>query len=346
MVRTLVLVLLVLALTAGLTSIRRIEAGEIAVRVNLFTGSEETIDMEGVSLAVPFVHEMFIIDATPQTVTLQGELTTEDFATLPRLTVRAADGSNFWFDTMTVQYQVIPDLAPLILAEIGPGVDFRRWLQSTLRSILRDSLGTRSTMQVSDPTQYGAMKAEAMVLLNERLNPHGVRIINIDTPLPHFVDEYENAIEERITTDNQSEVIRQELERAAASRQRELANMDQLQNRTYQERRAALEGELAQTLADRQHRLNDAGAQVTRTEGEGRALVEYANARATEVETQWNATVDQVAAQVQALSTTGREAVMRALAERISGVTIEATPFQNDATPQTLRYETLPLPTR
>jgi hypothetical protein len=71
-------------------------------------------------------------------------------------------------------------------------------------------------------------------------------------------------------------------------------------------------------------------------------LVEYANARATEVETQWNATVEQVAAQVQALSTTGREAVMRALAERISGVTIEATPFQNDATPQTLRYETLP----
>jgi regulator of protease activity HflC (stomatin/prohibitin superfamily) len=81
MVRTLVLVLLVLALTVGVTSIRQIEAGEIAVRVNLLTGSEETIATEGVSLAVPFVHEIFIIDATPQTVTLQGDLTTEDFVT-------------------------------------------------------------------------------------------------------------------------------------------------------------------------------------------------------------------------------------------------------------------------
>ena len=68
MVRTLVLVLVVLALAASLASIRRIEAGEVAVRGNLFTGSEETLDTEGVALAVPFVHEMFIIDATPQTV--------------------------------------------------------------------------------------------------------------------------------------------------------------------------------------------------------------------------------------------------------------------------------------
>jgi hypothetical protein len=342
MVKTLIFVLVILFLLGGMASIRRIEAGEVAVRVNLFTGSEQTIDTEGVSLCVPFLHLLHVIDSTPQTVTLQGEITTESFDTLPRLTVRAADGSNFWFDTMTVQYQVIPELAPVVLAEIGSGTDFRRWLQPTLRSILRDSLGTRSTMQVSDPTMYGSMKTEAMALLNERLNPHGVRIINIDTPLPHFVDEYENAIEERITTDNQSEVIRQELERAAATRQRELANMDQLQNRTYQERRAQLEGELATTLAQRQARLNDARADLTRTEGEGLALVQYANARATEVDAQWNATVEQVAARVQALSSTGREAVMRALAARIATVTIEVSPFQNDATPQTIRYESIP----
>lgn len=342
--QTLIFVLIVVMLLAGAGSIHHVEAGEIAVRVGLFTGSEEIIDVEGVVVAVPFIHELYIIDATPQTVTLQGDITTETFDTLPRLTVRAADGSNFWFDTMTVQYQVIPDRATVILAEIGPGVDFRRWLQPTLRSILRDSFGSRSTMQVSDPTTYGAMKSEAMDLLNARLNPHGVRIINIDTPLPQFVSEYEQAIEERITTDNQSEVIRQELERAAASRQRELANLDQVQNRTYQERRAALEGELARSLAERQQRLNESSAMLTRTEGEGLALVGFANSRAAEVAAQWDATVGQVAARVEALSTTGQEAVMRELAERVGAVRIEATPFQADGTPQTVRYEQLPTP--
>lgn len=335
--RIMIVALAIVGLILTIASMKRIEAGEVGIRVNLFSGTEEILDREGIVSVVPFIHELYKLDATPQTVTLQGDRTAEDFSVLPRLTVRAADGSNFWFETMTVQYQIIPELAAVILAEVGHGNDFRRWLQPALRSILRDAFGQRSTMQVSDPTTYGVSKAEAERLLNERLNPHGVRIINIDTPMPQFVEQYEHAIEERITTDNQSEVIRQELERAEATRQRELAALDQQLNRTYQERRAVLEGELANVLAQRRSRINEAQAALTRAEGEGLALVDGANARAAEVSAQWTATVGQVDSRVTALSMTGREAVMRELAKRLGEVTISVTPIHQDGSPQTVR---------
>lgn len=323
------------------TSYRRIEAGKVGVKLNRFGNTTKVVDTEGFTSTIPFLQTLYILDASPQTLTLQGDVATPDRSVLPRLTVRASDGSNFWFEDensrgMTVQYQIIPEMADVVIAESGPGSAYREWLVPTVRGILRDAFGKQSTMEVSDPTTYNISTGEAESLLNERLNPHGIRIINVDTPRPNFAAVYETTIEDRIQTENDITVISERQARALNTRSRRLAELDQTRNSTLQETRARLEGELARTQSDRRRRLTVARADLTREQGEALALLDAAEARAEQLLEQWNATVAETASLVRALESNGEEVVMRELSRRLSGVKIKIQPVFVDGAPQTV----------
>ncbi|MBK7778301.1 MAG: hypothetical protein IPI43_30030 [Sandaracinaceae bacterium] len=89
-----------------------------------------------------------------------------------KLTVRASDGSNFYFDRMEVHYQVIPSAAVRVLESSGPGDAFKNDLVAThAREILRDEFGRNSFIEVANPTTYGAATIEARRRLNLRLEP-------------------------------------------------------------------------------------------------------------------------------------------------------------------------------
>src|SRR5688572_18746006 len=76
-------------------SFKVIEPGQVAVRVNNVTGSEETITQPGMILRLPFgIHSVYVLDATPQTFSMAGDQNVDDLH-VRELTVRASDGSNF-----------------------------------------------------------------------------------------------------------------------------------------------------------------------------------------------------------------------------------------------------------
>jgi len=331
-------VLIVLGVTA-VTSFKQVEPGEVGIVINRLSGSERIVDRPGLVLELPFVHELYLIDASPKTLYLEGQSLSEDFTRLPQLTVRANDGSNFWFQRLTIQYQIIPEQASVVLHERGAADAYREWLLPTVRSILRDEFGRQSTRDVSNPATYHDATADARNQLNVALNPHGIRIINVDTPEPRFNPEYETTIEQRNQANNQLRVIEEELERALTERPRRLAQLDQARNRSYQESQAGLEGALHRGEAARQQRIADASANLTRTEGQALALLDQANARAEQLRAQVEAEIAQVDAQITALDSNGVEAVMRQLARRFEGVRIDIQPYQNDPSPQSLRVQ-------
>jgi membrane protease subunit HflC len=328
-------------IVGAFSSFSSVDPGQVGVRVNRLSGGEEIIDRPGMVLTLPLVHDLYLVDASPQTLYLEGSSSSEDLRVLPRLTVRASDGSNFWFERMTIQYQVIPERADVVLHESGEGDAYRYWLIPTVRSILRDEFGRQSTRDVSNPATYNAATGVAERQLNATLNPHGIRVINVDTPEPHFNPGYETTIELRNQANNQLRVIESEMERAKTERSRRLAQLDQRRNQEYQQRRALLEGQLAQARANQQRRIADARANLTRTEGTANARLDRANARAEELRPTIEAEIAQTEARIDALESNGIEAVMRQLARRLEGVRIDIQPYQNDPAPQSLRIEGL-----
>src|SRR5258708_33618859 len=63
---------IVIALVA-FRSCTSIEAGQVAVRVNNITGSMEVITQPGLVVKLPFgIHEVYVLDVTPQTFHLRG----------------------------------------------------------------------------------------------------------------------------------------------------------------------------------------------------------------------------------------------------------------------------------
>src|SRR5687768_9420035 len=66
-----------------------IEPGQVAVRVNNITGTQDVITRPGVILRLPFgIHNVYVLDASPQTFVMKGDHDT-DALHVRELTVRA-----------------------------------------------------------------------------------------------------------------------------------------------------------------------------------------------------------------------------------------------------------------
>jgi membrane protease subunit HflC len=321
-------------------SVVDIEPGEAAVRINNITGAETAIVTPGWTTRIPMMHSLYVLDAAPQTFSMKGDQE-EGPLVVPMLTVRASDGSNFHFDDTTVIFQLKMDEAVTAVRDGGPGDGFKSWLRPYVRAILRDEFGRESTIAVSNPTSYAQATDRARERLNEVLGQHGIVVTQLVTPRPQFNESYEHAIEERNRLGNELQVIASNLDRAGTERDRRLAEVDQAQNRIIQERRAALESDLARAVAEL--------ADVKRTSdtyrigkiGEGQAALSASAQTAQQLKGELDAKYASRRAEIDAFRTQPIERVMARLGERLSGVTIEIQPWADDASPSYVRYENM-----
>lgn len=315
-----------------------IEPGQAAVRINNMTGQEVAITQPGWTTRIPFVHNLYVLDAAPQTFSMKGNTDVGPLQ-VPQLTVRASDGSNFHFDDTTIIFQLKGDEAVAAVRDAGPGEGFKTWLRPYVRSILRDEFGRESTIDVSNPTTYAQATARAKDRLNEVLGPHGILVTQLVTPRPQFSEAYEQAIEERNALGNQLQVIKSELDRAETQRERAIAEVDQAQNHVIQERRAALESDLARSVAMLSEAKREADTYRIEKIAEGQATLSAAAKTAEQLKGELDAKYAARKAEIDAFRTQPVERVMQRLGERLSGVTIEIQPYANDATPSRVQYE-------
>lgn len=326
-------------LLVGFNSCASVEPGQVAVRVNNVTGDVETLPRPGLIVELPFgIHDVYVVDASSQTFHMKGNQDVDELL-VRELTVRASDGSEFVFNDTTILFRVIPSRGADVIRDAGHAHRFRMWMRPYARSILRDEFGRESTISVSDPTRFGEATGRAKDRLNALLEKHGVEVTSIVTPRPRFKDEYETLIESRNETDNQQSVIASELQRAETDRARRLAEVDRDQNKIIQEKRAALEAQLATAVTAQTQTWREVDSYKIEKIAGGQAALSAAQRKAGELAGQLDAEYQSRKAEIEPFRNQPVERVMERLGERLEGVTIEIQPWTSDASPSRVQYE-------
>ena len=325
-------------LTIALFSVVDIEPGEVAVKVNNITGSQEVVTRPGWTTRIPMIHSVYVLDAKPQTFQMKGRRAIDDLH-VTELAVRASDGSNFHFTDTTILFQLAGDKAITAVRDSGIGSGYIHWMKPYARSILRDEFGRESTIDVSNPGTYGQAASRAKNRLNAVLAPHGLLVTQLVTPRPRFNAAYEKAIEDRNSLSNKLEVIKSNLNRAVTNRDRMLAEVDQKKNKIIQEKRAKMESDLATAVANQAETKRAVDTYRIGKIAEGQAALSAAIQQAKELTGELAAKYSAKQSEIAAFRTQPVARVMEKLGEKLKGVTISIQPWANDATPSRIQLD-------
>jgi membrane protease subunit HflC len=324
--------MLFLVLT-GRAGIVNIADTEVAVIVNYITGEEEVVRTPGVAFFIPWLNDAYVMDKSPNEFEMTGERDL-DYNHVQELEVRASDGSKFRFDSLSLQYQLIPGDAALVLQDSGPRDSFKRnWVRAFARAVLRDEFGRYSSEAIADPSNYMTATSESKIRLNKFLNPHGIEILQIITPKPIFVAEVEKAIEDRKNANQEVERLRIEQTKLVNELDRKLAETERTKASEYEEALGILGA--SKINAEKEQVKIEKSADAFKisqiNEGKAEQLRKEAEARAFE-----NAAIksaEGLVARVKALEMRGEILVREELARLFQRVRFSVVPYRRDPSP-------------
>ena len=335
-----------------------IEPGEAAViynntGVSLLGPPGAVVLDQGIKTFIPGLQTVEKLERRPQILVMaddnvgrgrRGSSAPEDDRTgqlTKKLTVRASDGSNFYFDRMEVHYQVIPSAAVRVLESSGPGEAFKNDLVAThAREILRDEFGRNSFIEVANPTTYGAATTEARRRLNLRLEPYGLEVTQIVTPKPKFEERVEKAIEDRQGAEQEIEVQAEKRRKLELESSLKVQAIEQEKNAEYQTLLADLE---AQKKAAENKLLavqREADKYFIERDASGRAYRDEKVTRAKANEVAYRKEAEGMVARVSAIGAQGPDVLNSVIAEHVFPQLqrVRATPVVPMSTPLDLRY--------
>ena len=318
---------------------REITAEQVGIKVSYLSGNQEIITQPGIKFHLPIVQEIFILDKTPNKFVMEGEYDLSPNR-VQKLTVRAMDGSNFWFDSLEIQYQILTAEAGHVLNESGPGEDFKQfWIRSMARSVLRDEFGRFSVAEVTDPTKYGVAIETAQRRLNDMLQPHGLRLVQLICPKPKFDAAYERAIEQRKVANQEVERLKAQREKLTNARKTELASVNREKEVAKQELTGDLESaRLAAEQAQIKGEKTADAYQIERINAAA-AVLREAEIQAKGFNVKYRNEIDGLRKEIGAYATDGRGIVWREYARKIAEMKIDVVPYQQDPAPDRLEIE-------
>lgn len=302
---------------------RTIAADEIAVRIDYLDGTLEVIERPGHVFFLPWLQEVLVLDKAPRSFGLAGPSKGEDKA----ITVRAADGSSFWFEGLELQYRARSDALPTLLARMGNSdLVAREWIGTGAAVFLAEEYGRFGAQEASDGAVADGAKLAAVERLEELLEEHGIELLQLVAPKPRFEREYERAIDDRKLADQEMARLADEVADALEARE---SRMLQLADERERER-VALDG----TLVERRIQAQGAeaklrgGADAYRLErqraADGLAASLAAKVRLAEEQAAWESAA--LAAEVEALAARGPVAVREVLVGRLATIPFTLEP--------------------
>ena len=338
-VGVLLAVAILLMAVSGKLGVTNITSEEVGVKVNYFTGSQTVINQPGNTLYIPFLEEVYTFERKTQEFWMEGKKYV-NHEHVPLLTVRASDGSNFTINDLTILYEIIPGEAVTVLSDSGPGNGFKQeWIKAFARSILRDEFGRYTAVDVANPTVYKQAPAAAAERLNTLLEPHGIRIVRINTPNPQFDPEYEKAIEDRKEFDQEVERLIAEAERLEQLRAQRLAAV--AKEKEVENQR--LEGDLKMALLRAQERKisvsKEADVYATRRLSEGEAEQQQLLNLARGQEAKFRKEAEGIESRAKALEERGEVVVREAIVEKLLSVQFTLVPYSRDPAPKRLEHK-------
>jgi membrane protease subunit HflC len=321
-----------------------IEPGEAAVLYNtvgwgIFGPDHRVIREQGTVTYVPWFQKLEVLDIRPMVLVMAGEQD-QDETHVKRLTVRANDGSNFWFGKMEIHYQLDPAKADAVIENHGRGEAYKQSAVLThAREVLRDEFGRYSFLQVADPSSYSKATSVSRTTLNQRLKPSGIEVSQIVTPKPSFSDDVEKAIRDRQTAEQAVLVF-------AKQRERLVKEKDRKTQEVREERNAEYQSLVAQLAAEQQQALNEFVS--VQRQADTYAIGRVAEAKAIHAEKTTKAAANSeaakerargLAAQINAVGAAGPDVLNLEIARNVFPQleNITAVPYSRSTTPLDIR---------
>ena len=244
--------------------------------------------------------------------------------------VKTMDGGDVHMD-LTINYQITPIEGETIVKNLGTGDEYKKHLMKAYaRSLIRDSLGVLSMVEISTPSVRNGKLSEVQDSLNSHLNRLGVSIDAVSATNFRFNKEYEELIRERKSVDqedvNQETAqetarLEQVTETSAADREKEVA----LRKLDGQLNKHVIEADgLAKKL------MKEADGEAYRGRKKGDELLAVASADAEAILAEGLKRAEGVTAISDAYKEGGHMLVLESLAKKYMGKTIHGRPYNLD----------------
>lgn len=334
-----VLIYLGLRSAAGDGGLAKIADDQIAVISDQLSARTSVAFDPGYRLFIPWLQEVTKFDKSPVEYRMEGNAAM-DAGRVPRLTVRADDGSSFWFESFTLHYAINPERAAQLLEDSGPGDRYKTTLVNAFaRAVLRDEFGRFSSEAIVEPANLHLATRRSQERLNELLAPHSLVVLEIATAKPRFDEAYETTIERRKLANQMIEHQRskrvqleqekiQREERARKEKEIELRDLE----RELEQQQLATERESIRVRADAEvfaREQSQAGSlQLAQKNQQAAALVERYTLEAISLRER-----------LAALEVRGESVVRAALIDKLRSIEFSIVPYTRDSMPQRLEYE-------
>lgn len=345
-----VLLIVVGELLLGTGGFVEVEPGEAAVIYNntgiaVFGEDQETIVQQGAKTFLPGIQTVLILERRPQVFVMSNaekRKRGKDGINVARsLTVRANDGSNFYFDRLEIHYQVVAASAGAVIDTSGPDDAFKKHLVATFaRQVLRDEFGRYDFLEIANPATYGAATTDAKAKLNEELRPLGVEVTQIVTPKPKFEERVEKAIEDRQNAEQEVEVQEEKRRKLEQEKGLKIQSIQQEKNAEYQSLIAELESQKKASSNRLIAVKRDADKYFIDRQANGTAYRDEKVLRAKANEVAYRKEAEGLVAKITAVGAAGPDVLNRIIAEKVFPQlkNVSATPLVKPATPIDIRH--------
>jgi regulator of protease activity HflC (stomatin/prohibitin superfamily) len=310
-----------------------LKSSQIGVRIDAWSGERRLVTTPGYHLLVPGLQEIALFERSPIDIELKGG-TAAGGVPIGPTTVRASDGSKFWFEAVALQTQMRPEHALAALDVFGGDRARENELIALVaRAALVREYGRLAAHEVADPATTDAKKLECKKRMRESLEPYGVELIQFAMPKARFEREYERAIDERQLAAQALDKTEGELNSLVAARAVRLEKLDReltLGEKTLA--KLAIERRMQAEAAEIERRGKvDAWAVARRADGQAKAteLAAVAQARRESA----LALAAGLRAEVDALASAGDLAVREAIVKRLATIEFTLSPFLEDPAP-------------
>jgi len=321
---------------SGLAAIRD---DQIAVLVDGWSGTSTVIDTPGYRPYLPWFQEVHAIDKSPNAFVFQGNAAV-GVNHVPRLLVRANDGSSFWFEQLTLHYALRTDLAAHVLADSGGGEAFKEeLLRAHARAILRDEFGRFAAGDAARPESLTLATRASLERLNAALEPHAIEVLEVSSPRPAFDKGYEDRINRRKVADQEVERLRTQV--AAVAKNGELNAQRIRKDKDLELKRleANLTRDIGAAGKERVRALAEADNAYADKVSQARTVKAEKELQAAVLTAKYRGLAEDARARAEDVRRHGTGAVRAALVENLSGIQFQLVPYSRDPAPQRIEHE-------
>lgn len=318
-------------------TLAEVQPSQVGVLIDHRSGEVELLLQPGVRGLLPWFEDVFVFDRGPRVLRLEGEVWTADGVD-PRLVVRAPDGSKFWFESIDVEFQIVPELAERLLPKNGASGRLLECVRACARPVLEEELGVFDAQQVVDAAFVAAALQRADERLDALLADYGLEVVHLSVSKPKFEREYEVAIEQRKEVGQRASLASDSIPLLERQIEQAIVDLEAKKRLERLELQGAIDAERIQATTNDQQARADADAYALKRATDRALRVAELAVEAEALRASIDAQDALFRAELDALAQRGDLAVREELVRVLADATLRFVPYSRDPAPDRVEH--------